>query len=91
MTTEQELLERIRRLIASGALPAVPPGPAERLPGPDRQGHAIDEAPAEACLICLRQRPDCSYPHGDRPIRVHAGCAELWIKHGASARRPSRE
>lgn len=89
MTTETELLERIRRLIASGTLPPAPPGPAERLPGRERQGRAIDEAPGAACVICLRQDPDYGYPQSDRPIRVHESCAALWTKHASRPRPPS--
>jgi hypothetical protein len=90
MTGEAELVERIRRLIAAGELPATPPGPPEPLPSSDRTALDIDRPPAEACLICLRQHPEYGYPNAPRPIRVHRRCAELWIEQASRSRSRRR-
>jgi hypothetical protein len=75
LMTEVELRARIRKLMASGALPNDPPS-IERRDSGDLEARF---AAPHSCSICLELRPQVAlfYTAG-RAVRLHAACDALW-------------
>ena len=75
LMTEAELRARIRKLMASGALPNDPPS-IERRGSEDLETRFAAPHP---CSICLDLRPEVAlfYPAG-RAVHLHAAGESLW-------------
>ena len=75
-----ELRARIRRLIASGDLPTVPPLESGTFSEPAGiRRIIIERSLPDPCLICGEANPTVAYTYAKgRVVCLHAACDALW-------------